>query len=114
MVKYSERLDAVFHALADPTRRAMVEHLVRGPASVSQLTAPFDVSMPATLRHLGVLEAAGVVTSAKVGRVRTFQLAPSALDDATTWIGRQRLPAETMLDRLGDLLADPIHREDDR
>ena len=102
MPKY---LDRVFHALADSTRRAMVERLSRGPASVSQLAEPFAMSLPAVVQHLGVLEDAGIVTSQKVGRVRTVQLAPDALVPAGTWIGRQRLPAERRLDRLGEYLA---------
>ena len=102
MPKY---LDRVFHALADGTRRAMVERLSRGPASVSQLAEPFAMSLPAVVQHLGVLEDAGIVTSHKVGRVRTVQLAPDALGPAGTWIGRQRLPAEKRLDRLGEYLA---------
>lgn len=94
----------MFHALADSSRRAMVERLVRSPASVSELARPLDMSLPAVVQHLGVLESAGVVTSQKVGRVRTYQLAPEALTACAEWIGRQRLPAERRLDRLGNLL----------
>jgi len=94
----------MFHALADGSRRAMIERLVRGPASVSELARPFDMSLPAVVQHLGVLEAAGIVTSEKVGRVRTYQLAVDALTPCGEWIGRQRLPAERRLDRLGDHL----------
>ena len=79
----------------------MVERLARGPASVSELARPFDMALPSVAQHLGVLEAAGIVTSTKVGRVRTYQLAPAALAAATQWISRQRLPAERRLDRLG-------------
>lgn len=105
MIKYGERLDRTFHALADATRRAMVEHLARTPASVSELARPFAMSMPAVVQHLRVLEDAGIVTSQKVGRVRTVQLAPDALALGSGWINRQRLPAEQQLDRLGDVLA---------
>ncbi|MET0928428.1 MAG: metalloregulator ArsR/SmtB family transcription factor [Aeromicrobium sp.] len=105
MVKYSERLDGMFHAIADGTRRAMVERLVRSPASVSELARPFAMSMPAIVQHLRVLEDAGIVTSEKVGRVRTVQLAPDALTAGGEWIGAQRLPAERQLDRLGAILA---------
>lgn len=104
MVKYVERLDGMFHALADTTRRAMVERLVRSPASVSELAQPFAMSLPAVVQHLKVLEDAGIVTSQKVGRVRTYQLAPDALTVGGEWITRQRLPAERQLDRLGDVL----------
>ena len=97
-------LDRTFHALSDATRRAMIEHLVRSPATVSDLARPFDMTLPAVVQHLAVLEAAGIVTSQKIGRVRTVQLAPEALTAAGSWIGRQRLPAERQLDRLGKLL----------
>jgi DNA-binding transcriptional ArsR family regulator len=105
MLNHQERLDRMFHALADGTRRAMVEHLVRSPASVSELARPFAMSMPAIVQHLKVLQDAGIVTSEKVGRVRTVQLAPDALSPGAAWIGRQRLPAERQLDRLGAVLA---------
>jgi DNA-binding transcriptional ArsR family regulator len=94
----------MFHALADSSRRAMVERLVRGPASVSELARPFDMSLPAVVQHLKVLEEAGIVVSEKAGRVRTYQLAPGALTACGAWIGQQRLPAERRMDRLGDLL----------
>src|SRR5215831_6599271 len=100
-------LDRMFHALADSSRRAMVERLSRGPASVSELARPFEMALPTVVQHLGVLEEAGIVTSAKVGRVRTYQLVPGALAPAADWIGRQRLPAERRLDRLGDFLNRP-------
>ena len=94
----------MFHALADSSRRAMVERLVRSPASVSELARPLDMSLPAVVQHLAVLESAGIVTSEKVGRVRTYQLAADALSPCAQWIGRQRLPAERQLDRPGDYL----------
>lgn len=105
MLNYQERLDRTFHALADASRRAMVERLVRSPATVSELARPFSMSMPAVVQHLKVLDDAGIVTSQKVGRVRTYQLAPDALTVAGGWIEQQRLPAERRLDRLGDVLA---------
>jgi DNA-binding transcriptional ArsR family regulator len=108
--KYQRDLDKVFRALGDGSRRAMVERLARGPASVSALAQPFDFSLPTVVQHLGVLEAAGIVTSTKVGRVRTYQLATDALTPAGEWIGRQRLPAERQLDRLGTYL----HRRNDK
>ena len=106
MPKYSG-LDQIFHALGDSSRRAMVERLSRGPASVSELAKPFPVALPTVVQHRGVLETAGIVTSAKAGRVRTYQLVPGALDGAGDWIGRQRLPAERRLDRLGTFLNRP-------
>jgi DNA-binding transcriptional ArsR family regulator len=94
----------MFRALADSSRRAMVERLVRSPASVSELARPLDMSLPAVVQHLAVLESAGIVTSEKVGRVRTYQLAAEALTPCTRWIGQQRLPTERRLDKLGDFL----------
>ena len=105
MPKYREEvLDRMFHALGDASRRAMVERLARGPASVSELARPFDMSLPTVVQHLGVLETVGIVTSTKVGRVRTYQLATEALTPAAEWISRQRLPAERRLDRLDNFL----------
>jgi len=99
-------LDQVFHALADPTRRGMVERLVRGPASVSELSgaAPRAISLPAVLQHLQVLEASGLVRSEKVGRVRTCRIEPDALRAAEAWVTGQRTAWETRLDRLGGYL----------
>jgi DNA-binding transcriptional ArsR family regulator len=82
----------------------MVERLVRGPASVSQLAEPFDSALPTIVKHLRVLEDAGIVESQKAGRVRTYQLVADALVGANGWIVRQRRPQERQLDRLGDYL----------
>ena len=98
-------LDQVFHALADPTRRGMVERLVRGPATVSELSRPLDMSLPAVLQHLQVLEASGLVRSEKAGRVRTCRIEPDALRAAEAWVTGQRTAWETRLDRLGGYLA---------
>lgn len=98
-------LDQVFHALADPTRRGMVERLVRGPATVSELSRPLTMSLPAVLQHLQVLEASGLVRSEKAGRVRTCRIEPDALRAAEAWVTGQRTAWETRLDRLGDYLA---------
>ena len=98
-------LDQVFHALADPTRRGMVERLVRGPATVSELSRPLDMSLSAVLQHLQVLEASGLVRSEKAGRVRTCRIEPDALRAAEAWVTGQRTAWETRLDRLGDYLA---------
>ena len=94
----------MFHALSDSSRRAMVERVAHGPASVSQLAEPFDMALPTVVQHLRVLEDAGIVTSEKVGRVRTYQLVPDALVPANAWIVAQRRPQEALLDRLGDYL----------
>lgn len=105
MPKYHEEIDAVFRALADPTRRAIVEQLAKSPAVVSDLAAPFTMALPSFLQHLSVLETAGVVTSEKLGRVRTVSLRPGALDVLHLWLGEQRTPAEHHADRLGIHLA---------
>jgi DNA-binding transcriptional ArsR family regulator len=101
----------MFHALGDRSRRAMVERLTRGPASVSELARPLDMSLPTVVQHLGVLETAGIVTSTKVGRIRTCQLVAEALTPAAEWIDAQRLPAERRLDRLGIFLTRPTNKE---
>lgn len=103
--KYHDELDAVLRALADPTRRAVVERLSRSPAVVSELAAPFAMALPSLLQHLRVLEDAGVVTSEKHGRVRTVSLRPGALDVLHLWLGEQHTPAERQADRLGVHLA---------
>jgi len=105
MLNQGAALDRVFQALADPARRVMVERLARGPASVSELAAPLAMSLPAVLQHLQVLEASGLVRSAKTGRVRTCRIQPAALRTAETWIARRRAGWERRLDRLGEYLA---------
>ncbi len=105
-------LDLLFHALADPTRRVMVERLSRGPASVSELAQPFTMSLSAVVQHLQVLEASGLVRSEKVGRVRTCRIEPVALQTAEYWIAERRTSWERRLDRLGDYLTElPEERE---
>lgn len=98
-------LDGVFHALADPGRRMMVDRLMKGPASVSELAAPLDMSLPAVLQHLAVLEGSGLVRSEKQGRVRTCTIEPRALRTAEEWIADRRTTWERRLDRLGEYLA---------
>ncbi|HXA40439.1 MAG TPA: metalloregulator ArsR/SmtB family transcription factor [Phenylobacterium sp.] len=97
-------LDLTFQALADPTRRAMVERLSRGPASVSELAQPYAMSLPAIVQHLAVLEASGLVRSEKAGRVRTCRMEPAALSLAEQWFNQRRAEAEQRLDRLGEHL----------
>ena len=103
MLQY-QSLDLAFHALSDPTRRAMVERLTRGPATVSELAEPLPMSMSAVVQHLKVLESSGLVTSVKVGRVRTCRIEPAALSAAERWLNDRRQSAETALDRLGAFL----------
>ena len=99
-------LDRVFQALADATRRDLVERLTAGPSSVTALAKPLEMSLPAVMQHLRVLEEAGLIRSEKVGRVRTCQIEPAALRQAEDWLSRQRTSWEHRLDRLGDLLAE--------
>ena len=99
-------LDRVFQALADPSRRTIVERLSRGPASVSELAGPLEMSLPAVLQHLQLLEASGLVESEKTGRVRTCRINRKALRAAEQWIARRRAAWERKLDRLGDYLAE--------
>lgn len=106
MLNQSVPLDLLFQALADPTRRGMVERLSRGPASVGELARPLAVSLPAVIQHLHVLEASGLVRSEKLGRVRTCRLEPAALRTAERWIAKRRSSWEQRLDRLGDYLAE--------
>jgi DNA-binding transcriptional ArsR family regulator len=114
MLNQSSGLDRLFHALADPARRAMMERLSRGPAPVSELAKPLPMSLPSAMQHLGVLEAAGLVRSEKIGRVRTCAIEPDALSLAEQWINARRTAWESRLDRLGDYLASlPIEEPDD-
>jgi len=94
------RLDNVFQALADPTRRAVLTRLSTGPRSTSELARPFHMALPSFTQHLGVLEDCGLVRSRKKGRVRTYELVPQRLKSAESWIGKQRAMWEKRLDQL--------------
>jgi DNA-binding transcriptional ArsR family regulator len=104
MLNYEAPLDRAFQALADPTRRGMVEQLARGPASVSELKRPLLMSLPAVMQHLAVLETSGLVFSQKSGRVRTCRINPAALAEAERWFADRRLEWERRLDRLDEYL----------
>jgi DNA-binding transcriptional ArsR family regulator len=106
MLNQGAALDQVFQALADPTRRWMVERLSRGPASVSELAKPLTMSLPAVVQHLQVLEQSGLVRSEKVGRVRTCRMQAEGLRMAEHWINQRRDAWERRLDRLGEFLAE--------
>lgn len=95
-------LDRLFQALADPTRRAVVERLGRGPAATSELARPFAMALPSFVQHLEVLERAGLVSSAKEGRVRTFRLTPQPLEVVEDWMTTQRRLWERRLDRFDE------------
>jgi DNA-binding transcriptional ArsR family regulator len=106
-------LDRVFQALADPSRRSMMERLSRGPASVSELAGPLDMSLAAVLQHVQVLEASGLVRSQKVGRVRTCSIDSAMLRSAEDWISGRRIAWERRLGRLGTYLAATASQPDD-
>jgi DNA-binding transcriptional ArsR family regulator len=106
--------DVVFHALADGNRRAMIDLLLEGPASVSELARPLSISLPAVVQHLHVLEDSGVVRSHKAGRVRTCEIDPQALSTAERWIRERREMWEQRLDRLGEFLAGHTDEPDPR
>jgi DNA-binding transcriptional ArsR family regulator len=99
-------LDRTFQALADPARRTMVERLTRGPASVSELAKPLDMTLSAVVQHLHVLESSGLVLSQKVGRVRTCRIDAAVLRQTEEWIADRRSTWERRLDRLGEYLAE--------
>ena len=100
-------IDRVFHALGDPSRRAIVERLSEGPMSVSRLAEPLNITLAAVVQHLQVLEESGLVRTEKVGRVRTCSIEPAGLSVAEQWIGARRSTWEQRFDRLGDLLDGP-------
>jgi DNA-binding transcriptional ArsR family regulator len=105
-------IDLLFQALADPSRRAMVDRLTRGPASVSELARPLAMSLPAVVQHLHLLEASGLVRSEKLGRVRTCSIEPTTLRTAEAWVAQRRTAWERRLDRLGDFLAEQTNKPD--
>lgn len=100
MAKHDPDLSLLFHALADPTRRSILTRLAEGPARVTDLAGPTGLRLPTVMRHLSVLEAAGLIASAKDGRVRTCAIVPEALEPARTWLDAQRAIWEARLDRL--------------
>ncbi|PZO48262.1 MAG: transcriptional regulator [Alphaproteobacteria bacterium] len=104
MFRQDAILDLAFQALADPSRRAMVDRLIQGPATVSDLAKPLAMSLPGVMQHLAVLEASGLVVSEKVGRVRTCRIEPKVLSQAEHWIAERRALWERRLDRLGQFL----------
>jgi DNA-binding transcriptional ArsR family regulator len=113
MLNHQTQLDLTFQALADPTRRAMIERLAGGPASVSDLARPLNMTFPAVMQHLAVLEGSGIVLSEKAGRVRTCHIAPQALSQAEAWINARRAEWEQRFDRLATYLNDLKTKEAD-
>jgi DNA-binding transcriptional ArsR family regulator len=106
MPSQAAQLNRVFQALVDPTRRAVVERLSRGPAATTELARPFRMALPSFLQHLGVLQTCGLVRSRKAGRVRTYELAPNTLKAAEGWLAAQRALWERRLDQLDSFLED--------
>ncbi|MBK6466242.1 MAG: helix-turn-helix transcriptional regulator [Rhodobacter sp.] len=104
MAMHSRSLARLFAALSDPTRLAVIDRLDEGPASVTALAQPFDMAGPSFLKHLAVLEAAGLVSSQKTGRVRMVTLEPARLTEAQDWLASHRARWQMRLDRLGALL----------
>ncbi|MDQ2651181.1 MAG: metalloregulator ArsR/SmtB family transcription factor [Actinomycetota bacterium] len=111
MANYSSRLDRTFHALADPTRRAVVDQLAtRGTATVTELAAPFPIGLPTFLKHLKVLEDSGLVTSTKVGRTRTCRIHTKRLAEAEQWLARRQAQVEQQLDAFAAYV-ESVHRD---
>ncbi len=106
------QLNRVFQALTDPTRRAFLERLSVGPASMTELARPFDMALPSVSQHLDVLEKCGLVRSRKAGRVRTYRLAPQPMKSAEQWIASQRAIWERRLDQLEDFLKNQKARKE--
>jgi DNA-binding transcriptional ArsR family regulator len=110
----NHRLDLMYAALADGSRRSIVDRLSRGPATVKELAAPLTMSLPAVLQHLRVLEESGLVSSAKAGRVRTCRLQPAALQAAEQWIADRRAGWVSRLDRLDSFLTDEENDDEEQ
>ena len=104
-VEDAERLDRMFHALADQSRRGMLDRLAKGPASVSELAEPLELALPSVVKHLAVLEDGGIVISRKEGRVRTYALAPKAFEAIEAWVAKRKRGLERQFDRLEQFLA---------
>jgi len=106
MPRPKPNIDRVFHALGDPTRRAIVEKLSEGPISVSRLAAPLAITLAAVVQHLQILEQSGLIHTEKAGRVRTCQIEPEAFSSAEQWFADRRSVWERRLDRLAEFLAE--------
>lgn len=111
MAKYSSRLDEVFQALADPTRRAVLVQLGSGPASIGELAAPFEMALPSFMKHIRYLENAGWIRTSKRGRVRTCTLERESFDLVETWLGAQREIWERRTDRLERFVTETNEKE---
>jgi DNA-binding transcriptional ArsR family regulator len=112
MVNYKPSLDIAFHALSDPTRRAVISRLVNGPASVKELAEPFNIGLPAFLKHLRVLESGGLIKTEKSGRVRRCQVQTKRLSEAENWLSEQRAFWQASADRLAAYVEDQMKEGD--
>lgn len=110
MENYQSALDAAFHALADPTRRAVLSRLTNGPAPVTELAEPFDMGLPSFMKHLRILENDGLIRSEKVGRVRTCRINAARLEVAESWLSAQRELWKARTDRLADYVETQMSR----
>jgi DNA-binding transcriptional ArsR family regulator len=104
-IQESQKLDQIFHALADTSRRGMIDRLSEGPATVSELARPLDMALPSVVKHLAVLETGGLVMSEKAGRVRTYRIAPDALNAVETWLAMRKARWHAQFDQLDQYLA---------
>ena len=111
MEHYQGRLDVIFQALADPTRRAVLGRLGQGPASITELAKPFDMALPSFLKHIRMLEGGGLIRTRKAGRVRTCTLQARSLVDAEAWLAEQRALWEARTDRLEQFVLEAQDRE---
>jgi DNA-binding transcriptional ArsR family regulator len=109
MEQYPERLNGLFQALADPTRRAVLRRLGKGPASISELAEPFDMALPSFMKHIHVLEDSGWIRTRKEGRVRTCAMEKKRLAAVEAWLSAQRALWEGRTDRLEQFVANPPH-----
>lgn len=114
MATFNPALDDLFHALGDPTRRAVLQRLVVGPSPVKELAKPFGMALPSFLKHIAVLEQCGLITSNKVGRVRTCSISPGRLAEAESWLRQQREVWESRTDRLAAFVESTSTQEDNK
>lgn len=113
MENYSAPLNAAFHALADPTRRQVINRLIMGPAQVKDLAAPFEMGLPAFMKHLKVLEEGGLIASSKSGRIRTCYVLADRLSEAETWLSQQRALWQASADQLANYVENQMEKGDD-
>ncbi|MGE0627769.1 MAG: ArsR/SmtB family transcription factor [Hyphomicrobiaceae bacterium] len=113
MENFNPSLDTAFRALSDATRRAVISRLMQGPARVKDLAGPFDMGLPAFLKHLRVLEKSGLIATEKSGRIRTCRISPQWLLEAETWLSAQRAIWEASADRLAGFVETGMTEEDE-